>query len=249
MTDERPLAERVDELRAEQRRRWMTGDRVPIEDFFGRDPGLLGDPERALELVYSEILLREELGESPDWDDYARRFPGLAERLAALLEVHRAVESGCLLDLTDAGTPVGRTAWEGEPIPIGPRPVVDGYEILEELGRGGMGVVYRARHVGLNRQVALKMILAGSHAGVVQTSRFRAEAEAIARLQHPNIVQIYDVGEQDGRAFLSLELVEGVNLAQLTRRAPRRRTGPRAGSGRSRGRSSRPTARGSSTAT
>jgi serine/threonine protein kinase/WD40 repeat protein/tetratricopeptide (TPR) repeat protein len=116
---------------------------------------------------------------------------------------------------TEAGTPAGRTAWEGDPAPTGPRPVMAGYEILGELGRGGMGVVYRATHLGLKRQVALKMILAGSHAGTAQSSRFRAEAEAVARLQHPNVVQIYDVGEQDGLAFLSLELVEGGSLAQL----------------------------------
>ena len=62
MTEERPLAELVDELRAEQRRRWMAGDRVPVEDFLGRDPGLLADPERALELVYGEVLLARGAG-------------------------------------------------------------------------------------------------------------------------------------------------------------------------------------------
>jgi WD40 repeat protein/serine/threonine protein kinase len=91
-------------------------------------------------------------------------------------------------------------------------PEVPGYEVLEELGRGGMGVVYKARQTNLNRLVALKMI--HSDAGDKDVARFRTEAEAIARLQHPNIVQVYDVGAVDGRLYLALEFVAGGTLKQ-----------------------------------
>jgi tRNA A-37 threonylcarbamoyl transferase component Bud32 len=87
-----------------------------------------------------------------------------------------------------------------------------GYEILGVLGRGGMGIVYKARQVKAGRVVALKMILAGSHAGAEEVARFRTEAEAVARLQHPAIVQVFEVGEHNGLPFFSLELCPGGSL-------------------------------------
>ena len=91
---------------------------------------------------------------------------------------------------------------------------VPGYEIEGVLGRGGMGVVYKARHLTLKRTVALKMVRAGAHAGPQELARFRIEAEAVARLQHPNIVQIHEVGNADGHHYCALEFIDGGSLAR-----------------------------------
>jgi serine/threonine protein kinase len=107
----------------------------------------------------------------------------------------------------------------GEPAPAN-WPVIPGYELLAELGRGGMGVVYKARHTHLNRLVALKMVLHGVYSSPDSRARFRAEAEAVARLHHPHIVQVFSWGEHSDLPFLVMEFVDGGSLDQRIARRP-----------------------------
>jgi serine/threonine protein kinase len=180
--------------------RLKAGETARVEDYLARYSELASDRGVLLELIHTEYELRRRRERGLALDEYLQRFPHLRAELAE--RIARAT-----INRGDA-PPLSMDA-RAEALPE-----VAGYEVLGVLGRGGMGVVYRARQLALDRTVALKMILAESEAGPTDLARFRAEAAALARLQHPNIVQIYDVGEADGRPYVVLEFVAGGSLAQ-----------------------------------
>jgi serine/threonine protein kinase len=127
----------------------------------------------------------------------------------------QALNEGTLPPTQSTPGPVGSTQaqWDGSRFPV-----IPGYEVLEEIGRGGMGVVYRARQLSLNRIVALKTIFGAVHR--LEWQRLRLEAEAVAMLQHPHIVQVYDLGEHAGMVFIAMEYVAGGTLRRWVRGEP-----------------------------
>jgi WD40 repeat protein len=207
-------------LEADQWERWHQGERLPAEAYLGLLPVAVGAEPR-LALVYGEFLVREELGEAPSPDEYLRRFPQFAHRLREQFELHRALAAGAGRRVED-GSATSQLRGEGPPVvePPAAPPEVPGYRISRELGRGGMGIVYQAWQLSLGRWVALKVLRGGHCADAEHLARFQTEAEVVARLRHPNVVQIYEVGEQRGQPFLALEFVEGGNLAQRLNGTP-----------------------------
>ena len=188
------------------------------------------DPDEQLALLLDEMLINAQHGRAVDVEQIARQHPDLAEELRSLwvaailaedfatasfpVEQILADEQAAIRDLRrSAGRSLSRSAG-GVPAGFGD------FELLAEIGRGGMGVVYKVRQLSLDRVVALKMILRGDLASASDVARFRAEAESAARLEHPHIVSVYEVGEHDGRPFFSMQLIEGTTLSAKLANGP-----------------------------
>jgi WD40 repeat protein/tRNA A-37 threonylcarbamoyl transferase component Bud32 len=200
----------LEELLRDQSARWAAGDRVGAEFYLDRHPDFASDP-RLIDLVYNEIILRERAGDRLDMQEFQRRFPQIASELQIQWELDREFLTA---RPSTESTPNHRSAAGAHPRRVGD------YEIMGVLGRGGMGIVYRAVQKSLNRDVALKMLRSDGSISADRGTRFRAEAEAVARLHHPNIVQIYEVGEHAGRPYLALEFVDGGSLDRTTHHTP-----------------------------
>jgi predicted Ser/Thr protein kinase len=181
------------------------------------------DREGAIERVIADYLAAEDAGTPPDRAAILASHPELADDLRTFFREHDQfgrlaaplrADPAPTVDLPGAAS--AADGKEGPALPPGRHIRYFGdYEILEELGRGGMGVVYKARQISLNRPVALKMIRAGLLAGDDDLRRFQNEAEAVALLDHPGIVPVYEVGELDGQRYFSMKLIEGGGLAPL----------------------------------
>jgi WD40 repeat protein/tRNA A-37 threonylcarbamoyl transferase component Bud32 len=215
---------------------WQAGGRPSLDVFLAEAPADLRT-EALRQLLLLEMDYRRRAGEAVVLADYLPRF---AHDLAVLNEVLHPTppdpkdpKGGSPFSDPPAIPARGALGWRtalgfaaftvpGAEGNAAAALAVPGYEIIGELGQGGMGVVYRARQVKAGRIVALKMILSGRHAGAEQRARFRTEVEAIARLQHPNIVQVYEVGEHAGQPFFSMEFCAGGSLDGKLTGAPLR---------------------------
>jgi predicted ATPase len=190
--------------------RLKAGEAARAEEYLARYPELAGDTAAALDLIAAEHELRRRGEPGLSLNDYLCRFPQYRAELAG--QIAGSTVTGRDVDLDKPRRP----AYPCRDTP----PEVPGYEVLEPLGRGGMGVVYKARQKSLDRLVALKFLPAECAQDPVWLGRFRREAMTASALNHPHICTIYDTGEWAGQPFLSMELIDGRTLETLIGQRP-----------------------------
>lgn len=197
-----------------QRQRWASGDHVLVEDLISQSGQLDGSAEDLMDLIYAEVLLREEAGEEPTELEYCQRFPDVREAICRQFQVHRALSDHAPASFPSQHGP----SPDADSMPQ--LPTVPGFETVGTVGRGTGGVVLEAVEEALNRRVAIKLLAGGDVADETQRTKLVREAEATASLQHPSIVRVHQVGETNGAPFIVMEFVVGGSLATRLRGGP-----------------------------
>ena len=233
----------------QQSQSWRHGKGTRTEEFLDCYPALFTDGELVLDLIYSEYLLNRKIDPTTTLEQFSQRFPNYADQLRQQVEFHEGIGGELIDDWLDNDNEASLTSLDsavlsarrtdllpshehdkfehdkndhaaGQRAKRIPQLSIPGYRILCELGRGGLAVVYLAEDLRLHRRVALKMLLAGKLASEAVLRRMQVEGEAIARLQHPHIVQIFEVGQHEEHSYLALEYANSGTLAQWMRRRP-----------------------------
>lgn len=219
MTDpEYSIDDAIDELQ----RSWSQRQCIRVEELLKQHPDLSQNNHAVLDLIYAEVLLCEENGQAAVQAEYVRRFPDLQEEIARQFQLHRALDDAP--EQADLPTATGgHTLSVSNPTKAQPThkfPQIAGFEILELAGQGGSGIAYRAYDQQLKRIVAIKLLHRVASQDSVQRQRLVREAEAAASLVHPSIVQVHQIGENNGDPYLVMEFIDGRSLAEALQEGP-----------------------------
>lgn len=211
---------------------WRRGQRIFVSDVLSQAPWLSENSDAMLDLIYGEVLLREDAGERPVEAEYLHQFPSLAEQIRRQFQVHRALMLDLQIDREIETADYGQTvSMHSRPLAreasslsdltrTTPFPQIPDFQILGVAGRGGNGTAYRALDQKLNRIVAIKLMDHGHSLDSTRATQLRREAEASAALQHPNIVPVYQVSELSGAPFIVMEFIQGGSLAERLQKGP-----------------------------
>ena len=198
----------------DQAERWRRGQRHRAEDYLFRHPTVAADEEAAIDLIYSEFVVRQQGGENPMAEEYAGRFPGYAERLRRLLNLDQLLLGDPQAPDPRAArlTSVRLAAGPSPDVPLDAPAQIGKYRVIHFLGEGGQAQVYRAVHPALEQDVVIKW--SRRAAGPDQREPLLAEGKVLAGLSHPNLARVLDLDFHDDRAFLVMEYSPGVSLEQ-----------------------------------
>lgn len=236
MTNSRSVELQEKWLQMNERIAEMVGSGQPqaVETLLAEYPELETEKSLLIDCIYAEFNAREQRGQQPQPDEYFRRFLNYTEQLRSLFDLHFSLgkstmmcefstQTGSDIEMDPTRRFISASQLPKSVVPLSPSPNaiphrIGDYEILEIIGRGGMGMVYKARQMRLKKIVAIKVLPANSIRKISAVARFQREMEAIGQLRHPHVIEAYDAGEEDGQHFLTTEYVDGLDLMRLVRR-------------------------------